>query len=57
MRKHRICGKNSFPLLAFVFRDASRWRRDQEAGLRQEAENKKREAERLRGEVSICIYS
>ena len=46
-----------FLYIAFVFRDASRWRRDQEAGLRQEAENKKREAERLRGEVSIFIYS
>ena len=40
-----------------MYRDASRWRREQEAGLRQEAENKKREAERLRGEAGQSCLS
>ena len=40
-----------------MYRDASRQRRDQEAGLRQEAENKKREAERLRGEARQSFLS
>ena len=40
-----------------MYRDASRQRRDQEAGLRQEAENKKREAERLRGEAEQSFLS
>ena len=43
--------KNDTEALINMYRDASRWRRDQETGLRQEAENKKREAERLRGEA------